>query len=401
MIIRDALYGTFEIPSFLHKLVVAPEFRRLSEIRLININSVSLPALADVRRYSHTLGVLRLALLNPLIGLGEDELRAFLASIIIHDAGTPPYAHLFEYFLAERYNWNHEDVLPRLLTGTHHSDMHVHQIFASQRIMFEKICRTEGIDFELVLAFVKREHPYSKLIFGSLDFDNLDNVSRMNWMLGERFDISAILSLARNLGIHSDGRLQLPESEIGNVRRWQELRNAAYQVLVFDEATVAAQAVLSKALAEALDSSFLDSTDWYYDDRGLIDALEKVPSIKKRLRNDLLKELPRLCLLHVEDRYLEAFDSLGRTRLIELLETFVADRSEIDKPVYGYVFRDRGTFSKRVDFIDPTSGRIWSDGRSSASVIFYAFSKARFRSEIDPRKLGMEFSHWIDAGAHS
>ena len=34
MRIRDALYGVFEIPDFLDRLVLAPEFRRLSEIRL-------------------------------------------------------------------------------------------------------------------------------------------------------------------------------------------------------------------------------------------------------------------------------------------------------------------------------------------------------------------------------
>jgi len=54
MLIRDTLYGAFEIPEFLDRLVLSPEFRRLNEIRLININSVSLAALADVRRYSHT-----------------------------------------------------------------------------------------------------------------------------------------------------------------------------------------------------------------------------------------------------------------------------------------------------------------------------------------------------------
>ena len=111
MQICDALYGRFGLPAFLDRLVLAPEFRRLSEVRLLNINSASLASLADVSRYSHTLGVLRLALLNPLIGLGAKELKAFLASIVVHDAGTPAFAHLFEYFLSERYGWDHELVV--------------------------------------------------------------------------------------------------------------------------------------------------------------------------------------------------------------------------------------------------------------------------------------------------
>ncbi len=192
MQIWDALYGRFKLPGFLEQLVLAPEFRRLTEVRLLNINSASLAGLADVSRYSHTLGVLRLALMNPLIGLGEQELKAFLASIIVHDAGTPAFAHLFEYLLSEHYGWDHESVVPSLLIGRHHPDQHAHQIFESQTLKFEKLCHAVGVDIGLVIEFVSRRHPFSRLIFGSLDLDNLDNVARMNWMIGNHFDLSCI-----------------------------------------------------------------------------------------------------------------------------------------------------------------------------------------------------------------
>jgi HD superfamily phosphohydrolase len=258
MEIRDALYGCFGLPTFLERLVLAPEFRRLSEVRLLNINSASLAGLADVSRYSHTLGVVRLALLNPLIGLGAKELKAFLASIIVHDAGTPAFAHLFEYFLSERYGWDHESVVSSLLTGKHHPDQHSHQIFRSQTLTFEKLCRDEDIDFELVLEFVSRNHPFSRLIFGSLDFDNLDNVARMNWMMGHHFDLGCILRLAGILGVAAGGKLQLSLTAEEDVRTWQRLRSYAYEVLVFDGPTVAGQAVLSKAIAKGLDGGQLD-----------------------------------------------------------------------------------------------------------------------------------------------
>jgi HD superfamily phosphohydrolase len=397
MIIHDALYGAFEIPSFLDVLVRAPEFRRLAEVRLINIDSASLSSLADVRRYSHTLGVLRLALLNPLVGLGEGEFRAFLASIIIHDAGTPAFAHLFEYFLSERYNWSHEGVLANLLTATHHSDQYAHQIFASQTPSLEKLCKVARIDFDLVSAFIRGDHAYSRLIFGSLDFDNLDNVARMNWMLGHQFDLSAIVSIARNLGIGANGRLVLPESEANNVRLWQTLRSKAYEILVFDEATVAAQAVLSKAIMEAMDSRSLTPSDWHYDDRGLISALERTPSIKKRLRKDLMGELPSLYLLHVRKDNLAIFDALGRVRITGLLEEFVQSRMGPTSKAYGYIFRDRGTFSKRVDFVDSASGRPWSVGSTSDSLVLYGFAKCRGGVNVDARQIGLEFGEWIDA----
>jgi HD superfamily phosphohydrolase len=283
-----------------------------------------------------------------------------------------------------------------LLTGRHHVDQSAQQIYSSQSLAFEKICKEERIDFDLILTFVQRTHPYSKLIFGSIDFDNLDNVARMNWMLGQRFDLSSILSIARNIGIGPDNRVQLPKSEAANVSTWQALRAAAYGILVFDEATVAGQAVLSKAIAEALDAGSLNSGDWTYNDRTLIDALEKTPSIKKRLHNDMIKELPRLCLLHIEQNNLDRLDEVGRPRLIELIEEFLRGRFASVRRTYGYVFRDRGTFSKSVEFVDPASSQTWCAGTRSGSVIFYGFAKGHLLREVNAKDVGADFRLWID-----
>jgi HD superfamily phosphohydrolase len=398
MLIRDALYGAFEIPSYLDKLVLAPEFRRLSEVRLININSVSLASLADVRRYSHTLGVLRLALLNPLIGLGEPEYRAFLASIIVHDAGTPAFAHLFEYFLAERYDWSHEAVISDLLTGRQHPDNYALQIFQSQTRQFQRICDQEGIEFRLVLDFVERRHRFARLIFGSLDLDNLDNVARMNWMVGERVDLSPILNLARTVSVTTQGELELPRAREEDVRYWLRLRSDAYKVLVFDPPTVAGQAVLSKAIALALEQRLLDLVDWHYDDRELISALMRSsPNIKKRLQRDFINSPPPLCLLHVARDDLSRFDAIGRARLIALIETFLEERLGGVERVYGYAFRDRGTFSKQLDFVDPETRKPWSLGWYSDSLIFYGFRKGRLPAGWKAEGAGTEFREWIEA----
>jgi HD superfamily phosphohydrolase len=396
MLIRDALYGAFQIPSYLERLVLAPEFRRLSEIRLININSASLSSLADVRRYSHTLGVLRLALLNPLIGLGESECRAFLASIIVHDAGTPAFAHLFEYFLAERYHWSHESVVSELLTGHQHPNKL--QIFESQTPQFQRICDQEGIEFNLVLEFIEHRHRFARLIFGSLDLDNLDNVARMNWMLGKRVDLAPILNLARTLSVTAQGELELPRARQEDVSSWLRLRSDAYNVLIFDAPTVAGQAVLSKAIAIALEKDFLDVIDWHYDDKTLISVLmQSSPDIKKRLQADFIKDPPRLCLLHVAYGDLSRFDAMGRADLIRLIETFLKERLGDAGRVYGYAFRDRGTFAKRIDLLDPETKQPWSVGCYSDSFIFYGFRKGRLPAAWVAEDAGADFRHWIEA----
>ena len=88
--VHDCIFGSFELPSYLDSLLTTPEFRRLSEVRLININSPSLSSLSETKRYSHTLGVLRLALANPMLGFSEEERKALFAAIIV---GTLPRTH--------------------------------------------------------------------------------------------------------------------------------------------------------------------------------------------------------------------------------------------------------------------------------------------------------------------
>ena len=392
MRVHDAIYGQFELPDFIERLVLSPEFRRLSEVRLININSASLAALADVRRYSHTLGVLYLLLKNPLPSLGEDEYRALMAALIVHDAGTPAFAHLFEYFLTDRYNWDHESVVPLLLRGEHHTDRNMHQIFSSHGPKFERLCRESKVDFEIVLSMIEGRHPASKLIFGSLDFDNIDNVARMNWMLGHRFDVDSLVNLASSLDLGPGGQLCLPREQESNLQLWGELRRRAYEVLVYDGPTVAGQAVLSRAIADALEDGTLSDVDWHYNDMDLIRTVrEHSHKGKLRLEQDFFGPPPAtLLMLRLDD----CSDLEGRSReaLTEDIEEFLRVRFRVSRP-YGYVFRDRGTFSKRVEIFDPGSRQSWAFGQRSSSLIIYGFG-GRISAK-DPAAVGREFTSWM------
>jgi HD superfamily phosphohydrolase len=115
MIIYDPLYGHFPIPSYLSRLILTPEVRRLSQIRLLNTLSPSLAVLGELRRYSHTLGVLYLCERNRAHGYSEDERKALAASVLLHDIGTPPFGHLLEYYLRETKGWSHEGIIKPIL----------------------------------------------------------------------------------------------------------------------------------------------------------------------------------------------------------------------------------------------------------------------------------------------
>lgn len=392
MKVIDALWGKFELPAFLDRLLMSPEFRRLSDIRLININSPSLASLSETRRYSHTLGVLRLALANPMLGFGVEEHKAVLAAIILHDVGTPAFAHLFEYFLKDRFEWNHESVVPDLVTGKIEPDSIATQIYYSQQPKFKKLCAEAGIDFELVLEILQKNHPSSKLIFGSLDYDNIDNVARMNWMLGERVDLSRLTQLASQLNASDRPELELPIAQEENLRYWMELRRKAYDVLVFDPPTVAAQAVLSKAIKICLDEDRLNLQDWTYNDTELIRALrDSSTRVKKIIDHDLVGDLPSLHLCFQISEVNHRLFGMPRDKVVALLEEFLRVRRR-DGRVYGYSFRDKGTFQKKIIAWDAEARSMWSVGETSDSLIVYGFcSYAPARA---PELLGQEFVDW-------
>lgn len=374
MKIYDPLYGTFEIPQFLRSLVLAPEVRRLMGVRLLNAPTPTIPTLSEIRRFSHTLGVLRLALLNPHVGLTKDETRALAAAILIHDAATPPFAHLLEYYLKDRSGWDHESALPGLLTGHEFAGNRAHQIVPGEELKFRLLCRKAKIDFDLVMAIVQKRHHASRLLFGSLDFDNLDNVARMAWALGLSVNTGHFIDLARALGVSVRGELFLSEELSSALATWAETRARVYQVLVFDQITVATQAVLTKAIRVHYSDENISDIRWASQDDDLIGFLTASPQTKELMIRHFNQTIPACVLMCRLNGSLADLGFSSRDSAIDFIEEMARSDFGIRQP-FGYVFVDRGAFSKEIECQDPATRKKWSMGITSNSVVFYCFAQ--------------------------
>jgi hypothetical protein len=135
----------------------------------------------------------------------------------------------------------------------------------------------------------------------------------------------------------------------------------------------------------------LEVSDWFYYDSELIRALSQHASTKKILQRDFFGKLPKLVFSCVAQRNTDGLDALGRMRQVDAIERFLIQ--EGCKGVYGYAFRDRGAFEKRIDFVDPISSAAWKVGNRSNSVIFYGFARScpkRVGADI-----GEQFLEWI------
>jgi HD superfamily phosphohydrolase len=377
MIVFDPLYGRFQVSSLLSTLTALPEVRRLSQIRLLNTLTPSLATLGEIRRYSHTLGVLFLSQQNSFLGFSSAERDAFQASILLHDIGTPPFAHLFEYQLRDRTRdgWNHENIIRDILWGTHAPENTASQIYAGQTICFRNSLDKLGVDTQLVEDIVTGQHPLSRLLFGTLDLDNLDNVARMGFALGIREGAEIATSLARQLHVNRNtSGTGCPVEAKNLVEKWARLRRHIYDILVFDGPTVAAQAVLSSAIEELLVNESLTQDDWVLTDEQLLRRLAEDSGTKDRINLEYLGRLPQMAF-SVQFADVELTPDT-RNRLRQLAEaslkiTFPSNRS------IGYTFLDNGTFEKELRFRDPTTSAEWNVGKTSQSIVVYGFVSCR------------------------
>jgi len=380
MIIHDPIYGRFETPPFLDVLIMSPEVRRLADVRLLNAPSPSLATLSEIRRLSHTLGVVYLALQNALMNLSEDEVKALLAAILIHDAATPPFAHLLEYYLKDQSGWDHESAIEGMLTGHNVPGNLAFQILPGEAIVYKKLCERADIDFDIVLDITSKRHRAASLLFGTMDFDNLDNVLRMNWALGLPCNKDAFLALARNIQVSLDGTLLLPRGFEGEAVEWANARKQAYEVIVFDELACSAQAVLTKAIRRHLAQDKAGEAERVrvQRDQDLVEILRRSPTTKIFMLKHFAN-LPRLAFCHREEGSLQSLGFASRDAAIDWIEDAAKVRGKISNPV-GYVLVDKGTFSKRLVFEDPNSRQTWETGETSASLVFYCFVPSNSRS---------------------
>jgi len=371
MKVHDVLYGQSVLPPYLARLVLTPEVRRLSQVRLLNSLTPSLSALGEVRRYSHTLGVLHLAQQVDYRGYTDEERRALAAAVLAHDIGTPPFGHVMEYHLIERKNWHHEAVINDILFGNHARENRAHQIFGGRTIEFRNTLKSLGVSVELVSDIVRKQHPLSLLLFGTLDLDNLDNVVRMATFLGMGRCSDLAVRIASHLGANREKHLVLDDAEKAAVEQWSNLRKKVYEVMLFDPLTTASQAILWNALRIAFDSGLITEDDVFLTDEGLLESLQQHSQTKDLIALEYLGRPPEMGICLQVRGGLSSLGIVGRREAQQIIEDVLREALDTQH-VLGYVQVDSGTFEKELSFVTQR-GEPWTVGTRSNSVIFYGF----------------------------
>lgn len=345
MVIIDHLYGAIVVPEWLMPVLLSPELQRLRDVRLINTTSPSCPALSDVRRFTHSLGVLFLASrLEAQISQANSqrECRAFLIAALLHDIGTAPFGHLFEYLLNVTKNWNHEQLVEDIILGTYRPEKRYHQIYYSKSLRLHDALQQLDVDVHLVLNIIRGKESLGQVLAGSIDLDNIDGVIRMSTVLGLRPEPNLPVSLVDSISLCPQGPL-FDEAALPLLKSWRDLRRLTYQILSFDEWCISGQAMLTDCLIIALEKGTLSDEHWFFTDEQLLRFLLQFPETKEIVQRFSIGDFYHtvfhgwyMCPRGDKDLRLP----LHRAELADALT------KETDIPCSPYIFYDSGTFSK-------------------------------------------------------
>jgi HD superfamily phosphohydrolase len=228
----DPLYGQLEMTDKDVKLFQTEALTRLRDISLSVVPPLATPSGIIASRFEHSVGVAHLARrLSLRPEFQEQAVNLYLASLF-HDAGSPPFSHASEYFLEELTGKDHEEYV---VTVVEQSD-------ATKVI--KDYGGNPGIIVRLITGKLK---PWSDLVNGTIDLDNIDNSLR--WGLGwgifqnKFYEPEELIQAYR---LH-DGNLALDVAYQPQIQQWELCRRLVYDV-VYSDMNLAPGSMLFRAL---------------------------------------------------------------------------------------------------------------------------------------------------------
>jgi HD superfamily phosphohydrolase len=385
--IIDELYGVTDFPEYLSPIINSAELQRLRDVRLINTFSTSLTSLSDVKRLSHSLAVTGLFLkMKPrFLHVTNQDItlaRTVEVACLIHDIATPAFAHIFEWELNKRWGWNHETQCESIIKGTYRPENIHHQIYFQKQLSLNGLIRKIGVDPEQVWLTTRGKAPFGHLISGTLDLDNIDNVLRMYTALGLGDSRDKVLSMVDSIVLNRDALIVQPKA-LSAIEWWLEARKQCYEIIIFDEHTLSAQAMLGQSLAKAIDAGFLGREYWHLTDEEILRRLLDFKPTKEAIKRLVTGDTYALLGLYWYDFDEEIAEYLRSPNIRVQIAEQVS--SEVRLPCVIYYFEDNGTFSKKLNITlgeKPGGGKNLFLGEDSHSLVLGIFTPSHDQSDI-------------------
>ena len=209
--------------------------QRLRRISQLGLSHLVYPGAVHTR-FQHVVGAMHLmgkainVLKNKGCEISDDEKRAVLLAILLHDIGHGPFSHALEFDIVKSVT--HEDI---------------------SAYFIQSLEQTFGSDLNLALKIFedKHEKPFlHQLVSSQLDMDRLDYLNRDSFFSGVSEGIIGSDRLIEMLAVHK-GQLVLEEKGIYSVEKFIVARRLMYWQVYLHKTVVAAEYMLIYALRRA------------------------------------------------------------------------------------------------------------------------------------------------------
>lgn len=283
-LLADPLYGLVALDTFLAQLISQPELHRLRNVRLSNINSFLLPGGANISRFEHSVGTAILASrAASILGLGRADRRRLECAALLHDVAITPFGHLMEEgFRVAGRPFNHETRLQEIFVDRAELGNVDRQIFRGRAAGFRAVLelsefRRDGITPSDVFRIMQGDGVLGRLVRGTIDLDNIDNVCRMAYHIGIPFRKRLPLEIVDGFLIQAD-TLCFDVDSAGLLQDWLDLRARLYNCLMTNPVDFSAKAMLIEAVRLAIVGTagtppVINEDCWSFTDGDLLAAL--------------------------------------------------------------------------------------------------------------------------------
>ncbi|RRJ93368.1 HD domain-containing protein [Flavobacterium macacae] len=233
---NDPIYGFITIPNtLLYDLIQHPYFQRLRRISQMGLSYLVYPG-AHHTRFHHALGCMHImqkaveVLRFKGTEISEEEEKALLIAILLHDIGHGPFSHAMEHSIVE--NVNHESI---------------------SLLFMNKL--NEEFDGQLTLAIQVFKGEYHRkfmlqLISSQLDMDRMDYLKRDSFYSGVAEGNINSDRLIQMMNVVDD-LLVIEEKGIYSVEKFLMARRLMYWQAYLHKTSLVAELILTKTLKRA------------------------------------------------------------------------------------------------------------------------------------------------------
>ena len=235
-IINDPVHGFIKIPyEILYDVLEHRYFQRLRRISQTGLLSLVFPG-ATHTRFHHALGAMHLMFtaLETLklknVKISDEEEKAALLAILLHDVGHGPYSHALESLLME--DWHHEKL---------------------SILLMKKL--NDEFNGELDLAIEMFQGKYyrkffNQLITSQLDVDRLDYLKRDSFFTGVSEGSVNTQRIISMMNVKDD-ELLIDEKGVYSIENFLTARMFMYWQVYYHKTSALAEHLLVKILSRA------------------------------------------------------------------------------------------------------------------------------------------------------